>query len=163
GVPERRPRQVLRRRHHAEAQVAREAERGKEANETDRRRGDPTGSVSRRPAGGVIVNREKRTESGEARTLVIQTAFLGDVVLTTRLLAALAERDGPVDVVTTPAAAPLLEGHPAVAEVVPYDKRGADAGLGGLWRLGRRLRRRRYARAYLPHRSLRTAALAILT
>ena len=64
---------------------------------------------------------------------------------------------------TTPAAAPLLEGHPAVADIVSYDKRGADAGLAGLLRLGRMLRRRRYARAYLPHRSLRTAALAVLT
>lgn len=95
-------------------------------------------------------------------TLVIQTAFLGDVVLTTPLLSVLARRYGPVDVVTTPAAAPLLEGHPAVAEVVRYDKRGADAGPGGLWRLGRLLRRRGYARAVLPHRSLRTAALAML-
>jgi heptosyltransferase-2 len=40
--------------------------------------------------------------------LVIQTAFLGDVVLTTPLLEALARRHGPVDVVTTPAAALLL-------------------------------------------------------
>ena len=95
-------------------------------------------------------------------TLVIQTAFLGDVVLTTPLLSVLAERYGPVDVVTTPAAAPLLESHPAVAEVVRYDKRGADAGLGGLWRLGLLLRQRRYRRAFLPHRSLRTAVLALL-
>ncbi len=95
--------------------------------------------------------------------MVIQTAFLGDVVLTTPLLSALAARHGPLDVVTTPAAAALLEGHPAVAEVVRYDKRGTDAGLDGLWRLGRRLRRRRYARVYLPHRSLRSAALALLT
>ncbi len=95
-------------------------------------------------------------------TLVIQTAFLGDVVLTTPLLSALAERYGPVDVVTTPAAATLLEGHPAVAEVLRYDKRGVDAGLGGLWKLGRLLRARRYARAYLPHRSLRSAALALI-
>ena len=95
-------------------------------------------------------------------TLVIQTAFLGDVVLTTPLLAALAERHGPVDVVTTPAAAPLLETHPAVATVIRYDKRGADRGLGAVWRLGTRLRARRYARAYLPHRSWRSAALALL-
>jgi heptosyltransferase-2 len=108
------------------------------------------------------MNGERRTENAEGRTLVIQTAFLGDVVLTTPLLSALADRYGPVDVVTTPAAAPLLDGHPAVADVVPYDKRGADAGLVGLWRLGRRLRRRRYARAFLPHRSLRSAALAVL-
>ena len=95
-------------------------------------------------------------------TVVVQTAFLGDVVLTTPLLAALAERDGPVDVVTTPAAAGLLATHPAVAEVIRYDKRGADAGPGGLWRMAAMLRGRRYARAYLPHRSWRSAALALL-
>ena len=95
-------------------------------------------------------------------TLVIQTAFLGDVVLTTPLLAVLAERHGPVDVVTTPAAAPLIETHPAVGAVIRYDKRGGDRGLGGLWRLGARLRARRYSRAYLPHRSWRSAALALL-
>jgi heptosyltransferase-2 len=95
-------------------------------------------------------------------SLVIQTAFLGDVVLTTPLLAALAARHGPVDVVTTPAAAPLLETHPAVRRVVPYDKRGRDRGWAGLRGLARRLRSERYERAYLPHRSLRTAALAAL-
>ncbi len=95
-------------------------------------------------------------------SLVIQTAFLGDVVLTTPLLAALAARHGPVDVVTTPAAAPLVETHPAVRRVVPYDKRGRDGGWAGLRDLGRRLRAERYERAYLPHRSLRSAVLALL-
>jgi heptosyltransferase II len=95
-------------------------------------------------------------------TLVIQTAFLGDVVLTTPLLAALAESFGPVDAVVTPDAAPLLEGHPAVREVIRYDKKDRDAGLAGLLRLGAELRRRRYARAYLPHRSWRSAGLALL-
>jgi heptosyltransferase-2 len=95
-------------------------------------------------------------------SLVIQTAFLGDVVLTTPLLAALAGRHGPVDVVTTPAAAPLVETHPGVRRVVPYDKRGRDRGWAGLRGLARRLRSERYERAYLPHRSLRTAALALL-
>ena len=95
-------------------------------------------------------------------TLVIQTAFLGDVVLTTPLLSALAALHGPVDVVTTPVAAPLLETHPAVRTVIPYDKRGTDGGWGGVRKLARRLRGEGYARAYLPHRSLRTAALAFL-
>ncbi|HSD30408.1 MAG TPA: lipopolysaccharide heptosyltransferase II [Gemmatimonadales bacterium] len=94
--------------------------------------------------------------------LVIQTAFLGDVVLTTPLLVVLAERHGPVDVVTTPAAAPLLATHPAVRRVFPYDKRQADRGFAGLRGLARRLRAERYAVAYLPHRSLRSAALARL-
>jgi lipopolysaccharide heptosyltransferase II len=92
---------------------------------------------------------------------VIQTAFLGDVVLTTPLLTRLAERHGPVDVVTTPGAAGLLEHHPAVANVLSFDKRRSGRGWRGLRTMGRELRRRRYQRIYLPHRSLRSAALAL--
>jgi len=97
-----------------------------------------------------------------ASALLVQTAFLGDVVLTTPLLATLAERHGRLDVVTTPAAAPLVETHPAVRRVWAYDKRGTDRGLTGLLALARALRAERYETAYLPHRSLRSAALAWL-
>jgi heptosyltransferase-2 len=92
--------------------------------------------------------------------LVIQTAFLGDVILTTPLISLLAERFGPVDVVTTPAAASLLDHHPAVADVIRYDKHGADRGWKSFRRLGAELRARRYERVYLPHRSFRSAMLA---
>jgi heptosyltransferase-2 len=95
-----------------------------------------------------------------ANTLVIQTAFLGDVVLTMPLLTALAQTHGPVDVITTPQAAPLIEAHPAVATVIRYDKRGADRGARAWLTLARRLRGQDYRRAYLPHRSWRSAALA---
>lgn len=96
------------------------------------------------------------------RVLVIQTAFLGDVVLTTPLLAVLAARHGPVDVVTTPAAAVLLATHPAVRQVIPFDKKGKDRGwLGGI-RMAGRLREQGYTRAYLPHRSWRSGALALV-
>jgi len=110
-------------------------------------------------------------------SLVIQTSFLGDVILTTPLLAALARR-GPVDVVTTPAAAAILANHPAVHSVIPYDKRGDAAGLPGMWRLARALRKRYRARqqdsiaaddrdaampvAYLAQGSMRSATLALL-
>ena len=94
-------------------------------------------------------------------TLVIQTAFLGDVVLTIPLLQALAERHGPVDVVTTPAAAALIETHPAVRRAVRWDKNG-KAGPGA-WGLGRALQGEGYARVYLPHRSVRSALVAKLT
>jgi len=94
--------------------------------------------------------------------LVLQTAWLGDVVLTTPLLAALADAHGPVDVVTTPDALPLLATHPAVRRVVPFDKHGVDRGLRGLRRLARDLRTRRYPLAVLPQGSLRSALLAWL-
>ncbi|MDQ3208584.1 MAG: glycosyltransferase family 9 protein [Gemmatimonadota bacterium] len=98
-----------------------------------------------------------------SRCLVIQTAFLGDVVLTTPLLSLLAGRHGPVDVVTTPAAAALLETHPAVRSVISYDKHGPGRGWRGIRRVVAELRARRYATVYLPHRSVRSAALAMLS
>ena len=102
-----------------------------------------------------------RRDEDDGPTLVVQTAFLGDVVLTIPLLNALAARHGPVDVITTPLAAPILEFHPAVHAVIPFDKGGGDGGVGGLLRLARRLRAGGYRRAYLPHRSWRTAIIAL--
>jgi heptosyltransferase II len=93
-------------------------------------------------------------------SLVIQTSFLGDTVLTTPLLAELARR-GPVDVVTTPASAGLLRNHPAVRSVVVYDKRRSDRGLLGFLRTAQRLRRFSYETAYLAQGSVRSAALAL--
>lgn len=97
-----------------------------------------------------------------ASNLVVQTSFLGDVVLTTPLISHLA-RSGPVDVVTTPASAPLLAGNPAVRRVVPYDKRGDDGGATGLMRIAARVRAEdQHAVAYLAQGSVRSAALAIM-
>jgi heptosyltransferase-2 len=93
-------------------------------------------------------------------SLVIQTSFLGDTILTTPLIAELAKR-GPVDVVTTPASASLLANHPGVRSVIPYDKRKSDGGVRGFLRLARRLRGFHYDAAYLAQGSLRSAALAM--
>jgi len=92
-------------------------------------------------------------------SLVVQTSFLGDMVLTTPLLAFLAER-GDVDVVATPAAAALLANHPAVRETIVYDKRGVDRGVGGFLRLAARLRASRYDAAYHAQASPRSGALS---
>ncbi len=94
-------------------------------------------------------------------SVVIQTSFLGDVILTTPLIAELAAR-GPVDVVTTPAAAPVLANNPGVRSVITYDKRGAERGAGGFLRLAGRLRGAGYEAAYLAQGSWRSAALALV-
>ena len=93
--------------------------------------------------------------------LVIQTSFLGDVVLTTPLLTHLASQ-GPVDVVTTPAGGALLESHPAVRRVIRYDKRGAQEGFNGLRTLAAALRHAEYHAAFMAQGSWRSAALAWL-
>ncbi|GAB1344943.1 lipopolysaccharide heptosyltransferase II [Gemmatimonas sp.] len=90
---------------------------------------------------------------------VLQTSFLGDMVLTTPLLERLAG-EGLVHVVATPANAALLANHPAVSRVIVFDKRGADRGLSGLRRVAQRLRAVGAQRAFLAQGSSRTAALA---
>jgi len=113
------------------------------------------------------------SRDSEQESLVVQTSFLGDAVLTTPLIAELAQR-GPVDVVVTPAAAPLLANNPSIRTVIAYDKRGAS-GIGGLWSVARQLRASsvRSARrpspstavprvAYLAQQSPRSGILAIL-
>jgi len=91
-------------------------------------------------------------------SVVVQTSFLGDTILTTPLLAQLAHR-GPVDVVTTPAAASVLKGHPAVRQVIVYDKRGAHSGLIGFMTMQARLKENAYDTAYLAQGSMRSALL----
>ncbi|HTJ23270.1 MAG TPA: lipopolysaccharide heptosyltransferase II [Gemmatimonadaceae bacterium] len=93
-------------------------------------------------------------------SLVVQTSFLGDMVLTTPLIAWLAKA-GTVDVVATPRTAGLLENNPDVREVIVYDKRGADRGVGGFTRLAARLRTVRYGAAYLAQGSVRSGALTL--
>lgn len=97
-------------------------------------------------------------------TLVVDTSFLGDVLCAEPLVRAAARAfpGEPVDFLTVPGAAPLLQGHPQLRQTVIFDKRGADRGVTGLWRAARRLRAAGYARAWCTHRSWRTAALLAL-
>ena len=106
----------------------------------------------------------KPSTSNETRKpalLVVQTSFLGDVVLTTPLISALRQQVRPrrLAVLVRPEAAPLLAGHPDVDEVLVDDKRGRDRGAFGLLRVARRLRSAHFDVAVSPHRSLRTALL----
>lgn len=94
-------------------------------------------------------------------TLLVDTSFLGDVLCAEPLVRAVARKwpDPPVDFLTSPGGAAVLQNHPRIREILVFDKRGADKGLGGLHRTAQRLRERGYARAICSHRSWRTALL----
>lgn len=113
----------------------------------------------RRPTTGFAAGPPRPAASG----LVIQTAFPGDVILTTPLIRRAAERlKTPVDVVVIPAAAPVLANNPHVRDVLVFDKKGKDGGVAGLWRMVRLLRARRYEVSYHAQASTRSALLAFL-
>jgi len=98
------------------------------------------------------------------RVLVIQTAFVGDVVLSTPLFEAARTRlgAGRVGAVVRPETADLLRNNPHVDDIVVYDKKGGQKGPLELLRLAGRLRGAAFDRAVIPHRSFRSALLGYL-
>jgi heptosyltransferase II len=93
------------------------------------------------------------------RILVFHTAFIGDIILMLPMIQSLKRcfPDAFLGVVTVPLSAEVLKGHPAVDEVIVYDKRGADRGVRGFSRVVRRIKDQHFDVALIPHRSMRSA------
>jgi heptosyltransferase-2 len=98
------------------------------------------------------------------RILVIQTAFIGDAILTLPLIQRLKQiyPKSLIDVVVVPRTAEIFSNHPAISEIIPYDKHGTDKGISKLWELRKKLKSRKYDLIIVPHRSLRSAVLSWL-
>lgn len=94
------------------------------------------------------------------RVVVIQTAWLGDVILTTPLFRAVKRRwpETRVEAVVIPGTAPVLEGLTDVDGVIVHDKR--RGGWRDFRRTARALRAGGFDLCLAPHRSARTAVLA---
>ncbi len=97
--------------------------------------------------------------------LIIQTGFLGDVVLSTPVIAAMKELypSSKITFLTTPQAKDLLLDNPDLHEVLVYDKRGADAGITGLFRLAKLLKSKGFTKAFSLHKSYRTSLMLFLS
>ncbi len=96
------------------------------------------------------------------RVVIIDPAFLGDVVFDGPLVAAVHERWPACEVglVVRPPAEAIAERIAGVTSVHSFDKRGADRGFGGLMRAARELAAHRYDQALIPHPSIRSSLLA---
>lgn len=95
------------------------------------------------------------------KILVVQTAFIGDVLLTTPLFKAIRQvfPYTTISVLVRPPSQALLKNNPDVDEILIYDKRGSDKGIRAFFRVVRELRKHNFNLALSPHRSLRTALL----
>lgn len=98
-------------------------------------------------------------DSPPRRVVVLQTAYLGDVVFTAPLVRALKRRwpGAQLTLVVAPRGAEIARHIPGVDTVVVHDKRGAERSLASVWRLGRQLE---CDLVVAPHTSGRTALLA---
>lgn len=99
------------------------------------------------------------------RILIIHTAFIGDIVLSTPLVRKIKESypDSYLAYVTTPAGAAVLKNNPYINEIIEYDKRGAHKGIRGIYELGKRLRYENFNLVITPHRYLRSSFLSWLS
>ena len=104
------------------------------------------------------------SEPEKNRVLVLQTAFLGDVVLASPIAEEIkkAHPSWQIDFLTIPQAASLVDNNPNISEVLEYDKRGRNSGIKGFFKMVREIETGAYDLAIVPHRSIRSAALVKL-
>lgn len=97
------------------------------------------------------------------KILVVQTAFIGDVILITPLVKALKQLypTAKLDVMVVPGAAKLLENNPHIREVIPFAKR--KNGFITMLKMMRLLRSKAYNLVVSPHSSGRTHLLLWLS
>jgi lipopolysaccharide heptosyltransferase II len=98
------------------------------------------------------------------RILVVQTSFLGDVVLTTPLIAALRRRfpSAALAVLCTPRGKEILAGNPDIDEIITLEKKRDGGRNANLFTKATELRAHDFTIAVSPHKSLRTALLLFL-
>jgi len=98
------------------------------------------------------------------KTLIIQTAFLGDVVLTLPLIqSAKINLKSGLYVLCIPSTKDILEGHPSVDGIIVTDKKGRDKGFLNLLKLGNYLKKEKFDIVLVPHPSFQSALLSYLS
>ena len=96
------------------------------------------------------------------KILIIHTAFIGDIVLSTPLIKKVKDiyPDSEMDYLTLPSNKIILENNPHLREVMTYDKRGKDRGIRGFLNILKKVAGKKYDLALIPHRFIRSIALA---
>jgi heptosyltransferase-2 len=94
--------------------------------------------------------------------LIVQTAFIGDVILITPLIKAVSEYFSRphIDAMVIPQTCTVLQNNPLIRQILLFDKRAGK--LGAFIHTLHRLRAERYDIVFTPHSSLTTGLLLFL-
>ena len=97
--------------------------------------------------------------------LIIHTAFIGDIVLSTALISKVKEKypDSDIYYLTTPLGKEILKNNPKIKEIIVYDKRGKDKGFAAFISFVRKIRKLEIDVCLTPHRYLRSSILSFLS
>ena len=98
------------------------------------------------------------------KILIIHTAFIGDIVLSTPLIQKLKDLypKSKIDYLTLPTNQSVLYNNPNLNEIILYDKKGKDKGIKGFLRILKILKQKKYDYAVIPHRFIKSILLAKL-
>jgi heptosyltransferase II len=99
------------------------------------------------------------------KILVIQTAFLGDAILTLPMIQELYKNfnNPSIDVIAIPSTAEIFEASPYIEKVIVYDKHKSQRSLSNLLDFVGKIRKSNYDCIYSPHRSFRTSLIVFLS
>jgi len=99
------------------------------------------------------------------KILIIQTAFLGDSILTLPMVQKLKEKypNSIISVLCIPSTKEIFESSLYVDEVLVYDKKISQKSFYDLLKLIRIIRKKKYTHVYSPHRSIRSTLIAFLS
>ncbi|MBN2041473.1 MAG: glycosyltransferase family 9 protein [Spirochaetes bacterium] len=98
--------------------------------------------------------------------IIFQTAFIGDIILSTSMISTIMEVDpeSKIIFITTPAGETILKNDIRI-KILVYDKRGKDKGFTGLIKLRAKIRKileNKNAVYISPHRYVRASVLGFL-
>ena len=98
------------------------------------------------------------------KILIIHTAFIGDIVLSTPLIQKLKDLypKSKIDYLTLPTNQSVLYNNPNLNEIILYDKKGKDKGIKGFLKVLKILKQKKYDYAVIPHRFIKSILLAKL-
>ncbi|OQY09771.1 MAG: lipopolysaccharide heptosyltransferase II [Fusobacteriia bacterium 4572_132] len=96
------------------------------------------------------------------KILIIHTAFIGDIVLSTPLIRAIKEKykNSEIYYLTTPSGKAILKNNPNLKKIISYDKNGKDKGIKKLFDLIKVIKEERFDIAIIPHRYLKSSLIA---
>ncbi len=99
------------------------------------------------------------------RYLIIQTAFLGDTILTEPIVETIKENDPEafLSVLIIPANRDVFTLNSKVDSIITYDKHGSDNGIMGLSRIIKSVRAFKFDVVISPHLSFRSSLISLLS
>lgn len=97
--------------------------------------------------------------------LVIQTAFIGDAILTLPMIQKLKDifPDTLIDIICIPSTKEIFSASPFINDVIILDKKNKHKSFFSLFKFSRNIKRKNYDRIYSPHRSFRTALIILFS